>query len=287
MALFVFFLNRYLIHLLRLIEAIHILCGTKIDATALQIARIKLLHVVKDFEELYGHYNMVFNVHLLLHTVDCVQKNGPLFTYSNYCFEDNIGHLISYVHGTTDVLTQITDRYVLEKHLNAVIANSPRARQYHEQIANQSFSKTCNVGHNILVGQPKMIVMKFILRYLHKNNGTQIMAYRAIFVDSKVYFEISSALIKRTYDSFVCNPIENIYGEITHILVIEDEAYFIVNNKYRAVNLNASTCFIELVEKEGGETIIVSSSRVCSKFALIKTDTIITCSEFPNIFERN
>lgn len=273
--------------MLKLIGAVHILCRNQIKRSELQRARELLEEFVDEYEEIYGHINMVFNVHLLLHTTDCVQKNGPLFAYSNYCFEDNIGHLISFVRGPTDVLAQIVDRYTLEKILMAKISKSPKTREFHERIQHHTFSSITRIGGNYLVGEPKTIEMNFILRYLGQDNQTLVKMYRAIFVDNDVYFEIlSTSSSKRSHDSFVCNPIENIFGEITHILIINGSAYFIVNNKYRPINLHPLSCFIELMEREG-ETIIVKPSLVCSKFALMKTDKIITCSEFPNMFEKN
>lgn len=274
-------------HLLKWIESVQILCRKQIEENELRRARILLEESVKEYEEIYGHYNMVFNIHLLLHTADCVQKNGPLFVYSNYCFEDYIGHLISYVQGPTDVLMQITDRYLLEKGLLEKISRSPRTREFYERIQHHTFSAITKIGGNYLLGEAKTIQMSFVLRLLGENNRALVKTYRAIFVNYDVYFETSSTLPrKRTHDSFVCNPNSNIFGEITHILIITENAYFIVNNKYKPVNLQASSCFIELAEKEG-ETIIVNSSLVCSKFALMKTDKIITCSEFPNVFEKN
>lgn len=55
------------------------------------------------------------NVHLLTHIYTCVKHCGPLWVYSNFCFESNNGVLGSYVNGTTDVEKQIVSKYLLSK----------------------------------------------------------------------------------------------------------------------------------------------------------------------------
>lgn len=92
---FSFYVSRYLDHLAQLIDATHILCGSKISFERLREARTLLSSFVDNFEPLYGESNMVFNIHLLTHLADCVRFIGPLFAYSNYNFEDQIGHLVS------------------------------------------------------------------------------------------------------------------------------------------------------------------------------------------------
>lgn len=99
----------------QLIDATHILCSSKISREKLQLAQNLLCSFVQDFEILYGESNMYFNIHLLLHLTDCVRFIGPLFAYSNYSFEDNIGHLVKLHKGTTDVASQISEKYILEK----------------------------------------------------------------------------------------------------------------------------------------------------------------------------
>lgn len=144
-------------HLVKLIEAVHVLNRDKISVNDLEKCNMLLNSLVEEFEQIYGQTNMVYNVHLLLHTAKCVEKNGPLFCYSNYATEDNLGHLLSLVHGKTDVLSQITDRYLLERELHRRVNNSLKVREYHKQIKHRPLKKISKLGDSLLVGKPEII----------------------------------------------------------------------------------------------------------------------------------
>lgn len=135
-------------------DATHILCSSEISLERLQYAETLLSSFVDDFEEIYGESNMVFNVHLLSHLADCVRHIGPLFAYSNYSFEDNIGHLVSLHKGTTDVSTQICKKYLMERNLFHYIASSRHAQEYYEDIDSKNkFSACCAIGDSLLIGK--------------------------------------------------------------------------------------------------------------------------------------
>lgn len=51
---------------------------------------------LKQFQELYGLENMLYNSHTLQHLADCVD-----LSYSNFPFENNKGKLIRYVNSPT------------------------------------------------------------------------------------------------------------------------------------------------------------------------------------------
>lgn len=51
------------------------------------------------------------NIHLLRHYYNMIDHCGPLWAYSLFGFENNIGVLKSGVNGTTDYLEQITKNY--------------------------------------------------------------------------------------------------------------------------------------------------------------------------------
>lgn len=55
------------------------------------------------------------NLHLLRHYRNMVINCGPLWAYSLFGFENNIGKLKRYVLGTTHVLEQVANKYVIEK----------------------------------------------------------------------------------------------------------------------------------------------------------------------------
>lgn len=102
-------------HFMLLASSIHALLKTNITENSLNECEIKLSEFVKLFEKHYGSHNMVMNVHLLSHVVQCVRRLGPLWAQSAFAFENFNGQLANYVIGPTDTLLQVTTKYVLSK----------------------------------------------------------------------------------------------------------------------------------------------------------------------------
>lgn len=142
--------------MVKLVDATHILCSAHISLDEIDEAEQLLCSFCDDFEILYGEFNTVFNVHLLRHLAECVRNIGPLFTYSNYNFEDQIGHLVSLHKGTTDVATQICEKYLLEHNLFKFIADSPIAKKFVDEIdSKQIFSIFRKVDGSVVIGNAK------------------------------------------------------------------------------------------------------------------------------------
>lgn len=285
--------------MVELIEAAHILNGTEISVADLNKAKTLLNSLVQEFEQIYGQTNMVYNVHLLLHTAKCVEKNGPLFCYSNYATEDNLGHLLSFVHGRTDVLSQISDRYLQEKRMHSNVNNSIRAQNYYNNIKHRQLKIICNLNDSLLVGKAQVlnpIDRDWVIEQLELINIEPMYTHRAVYVSLKIYFEsyTNKTAQKLTYDSFICDPTNNIFGELKTILTINNEIYFIIHNKYKvkANSRDLGTILIELEEKTDCDVInkfimLPNSIKTLKKYAFMKTDNMLACSKFPNLIERN
>lgn len=282
---------RYFKHLIKLIEATHILCSTQISTEQLDRAENLLQSFVQDFEEHYGQANMVFNIHLLLHTAQCVRKNGPLFGYSNYAFEDYIGNLKGFVLAPTDVLHQITTRYLMKKSVETHLEKSDLAKAFNYRIRSLHFANTVQLGRSLLIGKAKVLDENdsvFIRNELGMDITEVISSYRALFVHENIYFETTEESEKKqTNDAFVCSPNSGIFGEIKNIVVARQNSYFLINNKYEADGLKGIQPFIyELVAKPT-ELCLIPADLIDSKYAFIKINAIITCAKFPNVYERN
>lgn len=136
----------------------HILNSTRISEKRRKKANGLLKSFVDEFEELYGENNMVYNIHQLKHLGECVSRNGPLFAYSAYALEDYIGHLVSFVKGTTDVATQISSRYLLEKNLQVHLQKSDVALTYYNRIESKlSFPVARYLNEFLVIGKAKEI----------------------------------------------------------------------------------------------------------------------------------
>ena len=111
----------YVQHLCLLVTAMYILSSDCILSGDLDRAHCYLLKFVEDFELLYGPSQMVFNVHLLSHLVQCVRFWGPLWAYSAFCFETANGNLKRLVKGTKGVAPQICRRYATQRFMPKIL----------------------------------------------------------------------------------------------------------------------------------------------------------------------
>lgn len=97
--------------------AIYILCQNKIETSEVERASEMLIQFADEFENIYGPGAITMNLHILRHYGPMVRNCGPLWSYSMFGFESNIGHLKNYVCGTSDVLNQIAHKYSISSDL--------------------------------------------------------------------------------------------------------------------------------------------------------------------------
>lgn len=102
-------------HFEKLSAGIYMLCKKNIKSSEIRVACDLLLNFADEFEEIYVPGAVTLNVHLLRHYFNMVMNCGPLWAYSLFGFENNIGRLKKYVVGTPDVLDQIAHKYSIDK----------------------------------------------------------------------------------------------------------------------------------------------------------------------------
>lgn len=107
--------KKYLDHFKLLSACIYKLLNTEITDQDKAVAGHHLNLFVKQYEEIYGSESMTMNVHMVGHILFCVDNLGPLWAQSMFSFESNNAVFSRYVTGNTDVLAQITTKYVLHK----------------------------------------------------------------------------------------------------------------------------------------------------------------------------
>lgn len=90
-----------------------------------QYARDLLVHFVETFKVLYGEYNMIYNVHNLIHIHDDVNKFGPLDNFSAWPFENFMHGLKNMVRKAEKPLCQLYNR-LTEKGLIFPNENVPK-----------------------------------------------------------------------------------------------------------------------------------------------------------------
>lgn len=286
-----------MLHFSKFVEAVQILCSTHIPRSELNYVRQLLRSFVEEFEREYGREKMVFNNHLLLHIVDTVEKSGPLFCYSNYPFEDNMGHLLSFVHGTNDVILQIAQKYTMERILLHNLASSPLASKYYDQVqATQRFQFSEKIGNSHVIGKPiKHCTLKdeeisFIKNSLNLDHSVEIKEYKAVLLQSEIYYEsLHPTNAKRTNDSFVCLLENNVFGNIKTIFAVNGKLYFFIHNMYDAeyrINLTGR-CMMWLSEKSELNYFILDDMKQIEKYVFLSDGVECACVKIPNRYERN
>lgn len=243
-----------------------------------------------------GESNTVFNVHMIRHLPDCVKFLGPLWAYSNYCFEDQIGHLVSLHKGTTDVATQICEKYLLEKNLFQQFETSPIAKDFFHTIdSKRQFNVYRKIAGSVVIGNAKKPPhlndgkKLLIFNSLNLPTDTQIYEYNSVLLNGNIYYETVEKTNKRTNDAFVMNTQSKKFGEITSIFTIHEKLYFLVTEKFDIFDDNRtnSSFIFNLKNSEHPDEKIVEAKYIGPKFVFIKFNDTIACSKFPNMYERN
>lgn len=293
---FDFFVSRNSVHLAQLTDAVHILSSNRISMSNVEKAKQLLISFAENFELLYGEKNAVFNVHVVRHLADCVKFIGPLFAYSNYCFEDHIGHLVSLQKGTTDVATQISSRYLLEKNILHSIEQSTTAKEFFEEInGNHKFHISRRVSGSLVIGNAKKLSQltederTLIIDILNIAKDTKIDEYNSVLLDCKVFYEANSCKKKRTKDSFILNTRSGNFADIKSIFVINEKLYFLVNEMYdKKIDTTNKCHFIKQISlADLVNQRVIASKYIGPKYMLVRFNQMIACSKIPNMYERN
>lgn len=280
-------------HLVKLIDAMHILSGTCITDTKLHTASNLLTSFVDEFEILYGDKNMVYNIHQLKHLVECVMKNGPLSTYSNYAMEDRIGNMVTFVKGTTDVTSQILSKYLLEQNLLLTLEKYPIALKFFENIERKlNFSISEKLDGSLLIGKPKKQTVfseQYVSLLQDQFNITTdvINEYRAVLLNCKIFFETDlNSSGKRTYDCLVCDSSSGRFGIIKSIITVDCRIYFLVNEQFR-VTRDSQSNYVTFLEEIPCRLKLLKAEVIGQKYVFVRLENCIAVSKFPNLFERN
>lgn len=97
-------------HFLLLFTAVRTLSSASTCIENADFADELLKRFVAEYANIYHPSEMVFNVHALLHLVDCVRQFGPLYSFSAYPFENYMRELKKHVKKPSKILQQIYNR---------------------------------------------------------------------------------------------------------------------------------------------------------------------------------
>ncbi|XP_046405027.1 uncharacterized protein LOC124170349 [Ischnura elegans] len=97
----------YFHHWKLLVSACNLLLQDVVTDEDIDTADLLLLEFVCKTEELYGKYEMTYNMHQLLHMAESVRRWGPLWTRTAYPFESALGEMTRVIKATRGVPHQI------------------------------------------------------------------------------------------------------------------------------------------------------------------------------------
>lgn len=127
-------------HFMCLSLGYRIINSSNINENRLSVADRLFNIYVRDFHKHYD-INLSYNVHSLLHIVDCVRLYGPIDSFSAYRYENSIRKLQFLVKTNTNVLGQIRNRM-----------EERRKAQYHKQtneLKRGNLIDHCNSYHRL------------------------------------------------------------------------------------------------------------------------------------------
>lgn len=255
-------------HFMLFSSSIHILLRTSITEGLLNDCETKLSEFVQRFEQYFGGHNMVMNVHLLTHLVQCVRRHGPLWAQSAFSFENFNGLLTNYVVGPTDTLLQVTSKYILSKTVNRnVITTESQAHDDH--FLGRATMFELRDPEEILALQEEGIQRPMILALKRYKDNNGIVYTSAMYLKAK-----------KTIDYFV--GLKNgKFGIIKYYFKYKQEDYLMLQYYVKSQEID----HIKEVVKED-KCGVVAVKNVVQKYLYLKVHAREYITFEPNPFER-
>lgn len=251
--------KRYIEHFEMLSASIYMLCMEKVSAREINEAQEMLNKFCDLFETYYGKSSITMNIHLLRHYRFVVHNCGPLWCYSLFGFETNMGVISQYYSGGGEVIEQITSKYIIS--MSNVQNNdllSDKTRKY--------FIKTNvpNKYDHILYEQG-----------FHVNDGkaTEITVGKCSF---KSIFSKDT----KSIDYFLSMN-DGSFG-VAIYYVIKEGHIFVLLNLYKEIKKN-----FHLKEVDNAETYrVYPFDAIQKKMLYLQFGTIEIITEPPNYYEK-
>lgn len=101
-------------HFLSLSISIRILCDAQLCQVLNNHADKLLRWFVSEYGNIYGKFNIIYNVHNFVHLANDVKKFGSLEDFSSFKYESYLGKLKSKVRASSKPLHQINNRIIEE-----------------------------------------------------------------------------------------------------------------------------------------------------------------------------
>lgn len=281
--------RKYLLHWFVLVESIYCLLGNRITVEGLRETHKNLLKFIEQVPALYGVEHVTYNVHLLSHLCDSVCDTGPLWRCSAFAFESHNQQLLSLFHGTTHILSQISDNIIKMSMLNTLLKKST-SNKSSISISVETFVRDMLNGYpmtfhasrlcdSVLLGVPVCRKLKDCERMLLQpvyGNLTEAQFYSRAAVGGQIYCtQMYGAKLKTI--SYVVLLKRNVVGCIVDILSLTDVSSAVAFLKPYVVQPRSvlknygvySRAKHILVVKDGDTTIAVKCEDIQQKCVML------------------
>lgn len=116
--------KKFIDHFELLSAAIYMLSKAEVSSHEIELSQNMLNDFADKFEEYFGKSSVTLNIHLLRHYRYVVENCGPLWCYSAFGFESNMGVLKRYSASGNRVIDQIAKNYIISKGLKSELLES-------------------------------------------------------------------------------------------------------------------------------------------------------------------
>jgi hypothetical protein len=266
---------KYLKHFKIFSECIYNLLGTNISEKELNDIEVKLHQFVKDYQPLYGKAKMVMNVHLIKHLVEAVRSLGPLWSQSLFVFEDYNGYLLKFVNGTSDVLSQISSKYNLQKTFD--LNNNNNSSIQNHILNYRLLGRGSSLNAMSIDSTEREAILKVVQPHTYVSKHLRVKVENNV-----IYTSIEYERALKTIDYFIgINDGETI-GIVKYYLNVDGVFYCMLDVH------NITNCINQFKQVEPlGCLILVRVNKIASKFLYIKVDSKCYITERPNTYEKD
>jgi Transposase family tnp2 len=279
---------KYLNHFMKLSKSIYILLKQEISEDDFLVAELLLKEFVIEFEKLYGKAKMLFNVHLISHLSNSVRQCGPLWSTSQFHFEDNNHVLINFVKGTTDVLKQISSKYALTKLIEFNPNQSKIVQDFYEKLKNRKNVKHAykNESFCLLNNYVPVESAQLDKRFSHSE---EILYYKRMIFNRIMYHTVEYCKLLKTNDSVV-ELVDGTLGAIKLITKIENDCFVLLKTITKSKKQNSFQTFqsqIWLIDNLGSTECLIPIASIRRKGVLMMTGSTNSITFLPNVYERD
>lgn len=198
-------------HFLSLSSAIRILADPEPSDAHRKVGRNLLNYFFQHYADLYGHEQVSYNVHSLIHLADDVDKFGALDSFSAFKFENYLQKVKKMVKSSALPLPQIIRR-VYEQRLSGGLQNFDEVQQY--PILKELSGDNTILCDGVFLKQYKAVVLPGLtVTTQHSDNCVQLKNGEIVVVEGitksnlgKITilgrkFLVKSAFFNKPYDS--------------------------------------------------------------------------------------